>query len=166
MENYNYFYIEDLTNDELKNKFPYISFLSEVDTSYYRDAFFFHNIDTMLIRTKDDLLTVRSHLDELKFISCQKQNIPFINYEMHDARGGVFDHPALKDEKISAEELYEWFAKKYRFETGIDFLKGELPPLNEPSVKEINTVKPLSAKRTIKIAPKEITQPIQHKIEF
>jgi len=88
---------------------------------YYPDAFYFPEIDTLLIRTKDDMDLVLSHIESVVFEFCKQNKIPQNNYIMHDASILSFVHPHL-DWIITAEEIYDLSVDMYFLETGIVLL--------------------------------------------
>ena len=60
------------------------SILEGVELKYYPDAFYFPEIDTLLIRTKDDMDLVLSHIESVVFEFFKQNKIPQNNYIMHD----------------------------------------------------------------------------------
>ncbi|MEI6820924.1 MAG: hypothetical protein WCL51_03255 [Bacteroidota bacterium] len=121
MEQYNYFFVDNLNKEVLNEENPNYSFLIEVESKYYPDGFYFYKEETLLIRTKDDYNTVQAKIEKaLNEYSLQK-NIPKNSYLLQDANEMSFDHPHLFG-TISAEEYYIYTAGMYLSETGIDLL--------------------------------------------
>jgi hypothetical protein len=147
---FNYFFIVDLTNENLnhqdsqsfelfRKETPYTSFLAEVDQYFYKDSFYFYDSETMLIRTMDNEALVLSNLNQIKDKSGRRQNITNIDFKIYDALRADFNHPENKAISISAIDLYIYFAKKHFADTGIDFLAGYDPPEKKEIVKSIKT---------------------------
>ena len=123
METDNYYFINDITNKRSKYLMSYTSFLYEVEKTIYRDAFLFSNLEAMLIRTKDTVATVLSHLNEIKDKYNWQQELIFVDFEMYETSKGTFPHPQIKDIRMTAEEFYAYFSQQYFIDTGIDMLK-------------------------------------------
>ena len=183
MERFNYFYIIDLTTDNLKHQNPdafellrknnpYTSFLAEVELSFYKDSFYFYNIETMLIRTMDTEVIVRSNLNQIKDKSGRRQNITNIDFEIHDGCLGDFEHPDDENIRISDIELYTHFAKKHFANTGIDFLAGYDPPKKIEIVKSNVTHKTITRKiqiinhKTIRIQYEDRVRNIPYSYDY
>lgn len=124
MGQFNFFLVDNLNKEVFNEENPNYSFLSEVESKYYPDGFYFYKEETLLIRTKDDYNTVQTNIEKALTEYCLQKNIPKNNYQLQDANVMSFDHPHLFG-KISAEEYYIYTAGMYLSETGIDLLHPE-----------------------------------------